>query len=373
MRKLIDSRSFRIALWETYGQCCAYCDDPVPFGAMEVDHIVPQGWRTLPTNERDERYSKIGIASDFDLDSALNLYPSCSRCNLKKRDSQLPGAMPIYLKVAQSKSKRVLARQEQIERDWTSERAKTSLALSIETGSLTIDDATAILVENGTRLKDLKLSSSFPLFGEGGLTNLNPDDYEQYLDTALILPDWMPEGLDLISPNGNLIHVKTLREYQQAKKNGSEPTCNAGSKTAYSYFDRPIQLLDIAKDSKPAAQSYIRSPLKGLADIDLLPSSLLSFLFEDSESTSKPLNQSTIGDLVRADKVTIRHVSSDMVSFRHDDNWTYMVELMRADTNNDGIEELVIHWGGGPLHGTMSLGEVKILKKASATGTFSEI
>ncbi|MEN6312768.1 MAG: HNH endonuclease [Clostridiaceae bacterium] len=55
----------RIAVWEKYGHCCAYCGKAIEFKDMRVDHIVPKR------------------------NGGTEYNPACRRCNHYKRAHSL--------------------------------------------------------------------------------------------------------------------------------------------------------------------------------------------------------------------------------------------------------------------------------------------
>ncbi len=119
-------------------------------------------------------------------------------------------------------------------------------------------------------------------------------------------------------------------------------------------------------------------PRVGLADISLLPATLL-FCTEDM--TSDPnvgqkrasLEQKSIRDLISAGEAKITDVASDVLGVESDDCRTFMFEIMRADVNGDGVQDMVLHWGAKPIDGTLRMGYVTALTRRSHDEMFSEI
>jgi 5-methylcytosine-specific restriction endonuclease McrA len=78
----------RLAMWEAHGKQCCYCPNPLLFGDMQIDHIVPQDVLNDPKKWAAAR-SNLGLPKDFDGQGLLNLLPSCGRCNRVKGDAML--------------------------------------------------------------------------------------------------------------------------------------------------------------------------------------------------------------------------------------------------------------------------------------------
>jgi hypothetical protein len=146
-------------------------------------------------------------------------------------------------------------------------------------------------------------------------------------------------------------------------------------KQAHWLFETPLSLLHVLRRATVASESFVDEPYKGLADLHLLPSSLLFSSVnlagnaEDSTRHGSPFH--SIADLIKEGRAEVKSVSSDALSIHEPDDHTAFFELMRADVDGDGIQDIVFHWGGGPLRGTLSMGEVLILSRRSNDEPFS--
>ena len=58
-------------------------------------------------------------------------------------------------------------------------------------------------------------------------------------------------------------------------------------------------------------------------------------------------------------------VASDVLGVESDDCRTFMFEIMRADVNGDGVQDMVIHWGAKPIDGPLRMGSVTALTRRS--------
>jgi hypothetical protein len=151
----------------------------------------------------------------------------------------------------------------------------------------------------------------------------------------------MHEGLRLVSDDDREVRARTLREYQQATGSGFYPLSNVEMQVATRMFERPLSILSILQTGSLAERSFMDHPRVGLADISLLPATLL-FCTEDM--TSDPnvgqkrasLEQKSIRDLISAGEAKITDVASDVLGVESDDCRTFMFEIMRADVNGDG-------------------------------------
>jgi hypothetical protein len=119
-------------------------------------------------------------------------------------------------------------------------------------------------------------------------------------------------------------------------------------------------------------------PRIGLADISLVPAALL---FVTEEMTSDPnfagqrarLEGKSIQNLVSTGEASVTSVGSDLLAVEYDYGRTFMLEMMRADMNGDGIQDMLIHRGVGVIGGTYRSGSVMILTRLAQDEMFSTI
>src|SRR5205823_408438 len=121
---------------------------------------------------------------------------------------------------------------------------------------------------------------------------------------------------------------------------------------------------------------FIDDPHVGLADVALLPATLL-FVTEDMTSDGafagqrERLEGLSVGDLLARGESAVKDISSTSVSVEYAGGHTFMLELMRADFNGDGIQDLLIHRGCGPIGGTYRSGSVLAITRSSSEAMFT--
>ena len=86
-------------------------------------------------------------------------------------------------------------------------------------------------------------------------------------------------------------------------------------------------------------------------------------LFEfDNDSSGQ---ENTIARLVDEGKAVIKFVSSQMLSMEHGDNFTSLLEVMRADISGSGEQEILVHSYGGVMGATMWGADLILLGRSS--------
>lgn len=71
----------RVALWKANQRRCFYCSEPISFGDLDIDHLVPQ---KTTQQEFEELRRRIRLPPDFDLNGLHNLVPTHHDCNKRK-------------------------------------------------------------------------------------------------------------------------------------------------------------------------------------------------------------------------------------------------------------------------------------------------
>ncbi|MFE6508139.1 HNH endonuclease [Nocardioides sp. NPDC057764] len=111
-----DNRVLRQFLREIWGSRCYWCNEPQPFSALEIDHILPQD---STTEQRAQWTAAFDLPADYDIHALYNLAPICGPCNKKKSSKDLSklGVVHNHLSSAQKYAplvtKRVLAFNQQ--------------------------------------------------------------------------------------------------------------------------------------------------------------------------------------------------------------------------------------------------------------------
>jgi len=345
---------------------CAYCGQPLRFRDVHVDHIVPEYLANHSTDYEDVR-ANLGLSQDFDLQSYANLVPSCGHCNMRKLGSILPNTS-IYLAVAKRNERRVIDLRDKINKDIRADKLRVVISAALTTGAISREQVAPMIAE--PHLHTYASGTVLDLLLPDLLHDMSDDDYQALLDIQAISP---PFEVGLILEGGERELVLTLREYRDKSALGYFPLTQADMNNAYRYFEMPLRVLSILRQATLADRSFIREPYVGLADIALLPASLLYSMGEICNEPTQT-GQMTIRDLVVSGEANLvdtgsHHVAIDWQSFR-----TFMFELMRTDVDDDGIEEMLINVSGRPMpNGTLRVGRLAMLSRKSPTDPFKEL
>lgn len=367
----------REALWEAYNRLCYYCRQSLTLRGMEVDHLVPQD-RADDGDLWRETCRELGLADDFDVQGLENLVPACRICNGDKSDRAFnPGRLSIDLNAIRQRRLEVEHRFKSLSRRDRSARAKAAMAVAVAEGAMQMDDLRDFARSQMNDAGIFRARFGW-LFEHHSLIEVDRADIEGLLDKPIEAAELDDEGLLLSGPDGAETRVKTLRSYRDAVRSGFFAANSYGMAMESRYFTRPLELLAVIAAAKYPETSYMSSPFVGLCDLDRLPATLL---FVTEEMTSDPafagqrgaLEGKTIQDLVADGDARVRSISSQHIQIEHNGGLTFLMELMRADINDDGLEELVIHRGVGPIHGTHRSASVTAVTIREAEGSFISV
>jgi hypothetical protein len=176
---------------------------------------------------------------------------------------------------------------------------------------------------------ELEFTDGDPIF------SMKKSHISRLLDLPVKLGTDLPEGLRLVK-DGVERYVRTTREYRTAKSEGFYAYNNFEHKMA-GFFELPCAVLSSVEKAQPASQSFIREPRVGVTDLRYVPSSLLPYLNSQPE-----LDCATLEDVRAKGSLTIRSTTSYSIEFEYSGMIRFLVEIMRADLDGDGIEDILV-------------------------------
>jgi hypothetical protein len=339
-----------------YRRRCFYCSEPLSWDSMEIDHVIPERLDANPT-DRACVFSDLVLPDDWCLTTDQNLVPACHRCNSKKLASLLPTKQLILLltKVAE-KAPEVALLREQYEQEERVDFTRVKLEIALAMGHLNEADLGKALAKTTTENDRVQVARGRDFLI--GLTedNLRPSKVNELVDLPVRLGADLPDGLPFKSKDeASERLVRTVREYRAAITSGYYAYSTFGMKME-AFFKDANGMLTALEACRPSANSFIRSPRVGLCDIDLLPTSLLLYVGEDAKSIASITTHATIGEAVRARKVSVVQVSSSFLTVEFAGDGTHMREILRADLDGDGYEDLLVSRYQYAVGGSLGLG-----------------
>ncbi len=143
MSKTKVSVLLRTALWRTKNCRCFYCNEPVNFIDLQIDHIIPE---TTDLEYLQELIVKLELPREFTLNSPQNLVPTHHGCNSKKSNQKFSeGSLRYYLEIWSPRQGDIERHLQQLQDQSKNEKLLTALASRIEGGFLSSHEVTRFL------------------------------------------------------------------------------------------------------------------------------------------------------------------------------------------------------------------------------------
>jgi hypothetical protein len=376
----------RLALWQAHHRKCVYCGEPITLGELDIDHILP-GALQNSESEMARITSEFALSADFDLNSFLNLVPTHHRCNLQKRDRLFNAPTARYfLDLASGKERTVRHLEEQLALQSKKERLLSAVRVALERGNV----ATADLLDTAQAVGTFRLATTIP-FEDEDVTMIDQHQIEALLDKSIV------DDFLLTNSTGHEITIRTCREYKTATDAGYYPRSNVDNKFATTTLLSAYTILTTLANAKVPTISYISNPFCGVADLKLLPQNVLPYIggasgyddFWERTSSSKGSLQELARDswmnrqsgyhsLRPANReeadddpgFQIIDVSSTHLHFQSSYDGAILEELLRADIDNDGFEEVLVRRYSYAVGGTLGYGQVGVLRRSEPDTMF---
>jgi len=355
----------RHAIWLAHKRRCTYCTEPLSFAEVDIDHVIPEDMAGKP--QLLELLRRLDLPNDFDLFSIRNLLPAHRRCNLAKTSSVFNEASARFFlhradqvrttveKLVASKAKR--------------ERSENLIAQALEA----VRSGLILPMDLQKSQPPDRLQLSKPLqFADAPdqmIEYLSPDEVERYLDRPVLIGGNPVFAADFGDDSGVRMIVRTCREYRAALAAGFYAKTNYDIKSE-AFLRTANAILAAAASVRMPLVSYIREPHRGVADLDLLPSSILPRVSPDDEIAIAGMKDLSLADLLGRGEIKILSISSDELSVEW--NWGLMLrEVCRADFDGDGVEDILCECYCWATEGTLGFGWTVILARKNESSTFA--
>ena len=174
------------------------------------------------------------------------------------------------------------------------------------------------------------------------------------------------ESVRLWKKKGDEIEVRTCREYDAGLKSGYSPANNMERKLA-SFFKYSCALLNALEIASVAKESFITNPDVGVVNVELLPFSLFPHIgeYKSRQEFARDL-QTTYQQKIETGELVVRKKVEHVLRIEYDGMVQSLREIVRADFNNDGIEDVLVDEGYWVTQGTQFLWDYRLDAKIAA-------
>lgn len=356
----------RIAIWTAHSKKCAYCEEPLNYADLEIEHIIPKSLRKKPTGLQ-KLIAQLALPADFDLDSLENLLPSHRRCNFRKKARIFSQAnVRFFLEIAQEKLDVIKELIQNLKLEDSRENLLAMVQSALESGGTELGEILEAAAE--THNFPLKATIDF----ESGTWEVRADreKINELLDEPVELHAHGSEfGVQFTDGKGAEKSIRTCREYRSAIEAGFYPSDNTALKISF-LLATASAMLDAASCAKIPPISYIRRPRLGLKNLDLLPAQIAPTWKGDGSNITMKSDASTIQEFLEAGNISVQVRADTLVSIEVEDQGVALTELMRADFDDDGVEEILVKKHFYIKFGTLRSLSIGLLRKRDPDSIF---
>lgn len=356
----------RAAVWIAYGKRCPYCGELIDFRELEIDHIIP-AWLEENTEELGKVKTSLNLPSDFPLNSALNLLPAHALCNRRKRATIFnESSARFFLNMVESNLEKINTTKRELELKSAKDSLLNSLRIGLESGTINSSDLLSSLSDTSGVMSGVRLD-----FNDDGVdVELTPQSTEGMLDRPVLIGSSPSiDGIEFVNGRDETISVRTCREYRAAIEASFFARTTFALKME-GYFKVISAVLSVARSARVPQVSYIQNPRLGVSDLYLLPKDILPWIDPDFEEMLKSMRERTLQELALASEISILDVSTNSLRIGFADAGASIRELLRADIDGDGIEEILVEHYTFAIGGTFGASSIGMLKRTSSNSLF---
>jgi len=175
------------------------------------------------------------------------------------------------------------------------------------------------------------------------------------------------DGVMLTNEKDERIHARTCREYDSAIKRGYDTYTTFDIKMSV-WFKHHCGLLNALEGAAVPQRSYISNPKVGITNLDLIPFSLFPNLSGDEIDLG-----ATFEKKIRNGELIVIEKDQNVLTTEGIGMEQLLREVVRADFNNDGIEDILLFEYHYATQGTLGFGGVIVLTRKSMNGKFEVV
>jgi hypothetical protein len=357
----------REAIWTAHGKKCAYTHELVDLGSMHIDHIIPESLASQP-DELAKLKAEFGLPDDFDVLGLENLLPCKQAPNLQKGRLVLnPASAHFFLNIAAKKRADVEQHVEAINRRLQAGRVFTMVQQLLRAGQIDPKEVASLLAEPTNSA--FKLATALMFADDSEVMSLEQSDLTGLRNRPIKMgKNHHIDGVVLHNGTQERL-VRTCAEYEAARLAGFHAESNFEIKMSV-FFEHQCGVLAALAKAKIPERSYIAEPRVGLPDLRLLPASMFPYIGEASSSPT-PSTVETYQDRVDAGTLTVKRVGSTALVIEEPEGMGQsLVEVLRADVDGDGVEDILVYEYCYATHGTLGYGGIQLLSRTSADALF---
>ena len=194
------------------------------------------------------------------------------------------------------------------------------------------------------------------------------------IDTLRDLPIRLGEndhidGVTLTKTRDDKVYVQTCREYDSARKRGYYPSSTFDI-TMASFFKFPCGLLNALEKASSPKQKFISDAKASILNLELLPFGIFPDNLAEKSSWDERDLETTYQDKIDNQKLVVTEKNQNVLGIEGFGMSQRLREIVRADFNNDGIEDVLVFEAHSVKKGTYRYAGIIVLTRKSMNGKF---
>lgn len=367
--------SKRAAIWQAHERRCIYCTELITFADLDIDHIIPDHLKEKPA-QLAKLLDEYGLSNDFDVDGLLNLVPSHRHCNLQKKGQVLPKNRALhFLSIAEGRYDKACKIESELKEQALKDKFTVLLKVALDEGRISREELSSLIDRYTESQNMFEVLTALPFVDSELKGFLSLTDVDSLYDRP-ILPRLY--GLDMLSmvrktsAEEEKIGVRTCREWAEAVREGYYALTTYDIKEE-TFFKRVYALVVALAQAKAPKYKFISDQKVSIANFDLLPVTILPALSSDSVEELQRFKSDGvhIPDLIGQGRVKVVSSSPLSLTLHYDYMGLYLHEILRADLNDDGVEDLLLGTYEWALEGTFGAGGTVALTRLGTNQPFT--
>ena len=198
------------------------------------------------------------------------------------------------------------------------------------------------------------------------------------IDDLRDLPVWMGgsdhiDELRLTHKQKEKLYVRTCREYDSAMESGYYADTGFEVKMSV-WFKYQCGLLTALETAEIPRKSFISDPKVGVLNLELLRFAIFPYNIAESSDWEEARDiKTTYQDMVEAGVLKIEAADNHVLRVEDEGMAQTLEEVVRADFNNDGIEDILVFEYHRAIGGTLGFGGIIMLTRKSIDGKLEEV
>ena len=365
----------RQSLYDAYDRRCFYCGELVYFRELQIDHIVPEN--LIQNKTKYEAFIfESGLSDSFKINSYQNWVPSHSRCNNRKSGAMFELKTTLYyLGLVERKIEKILKIENSIKSKIDSDILLTTITLALSENKLDFSEIKSLVSQY-----DKGEKTKFQLFSELEFVDrlyrnwISQNDFEELLELPVKTGSPDNEGVILTDPDDSNIkvNVKNCKEYFHYTNRGYYAYTTYSIKMS-AFFERTCGLIQALKNATIPSFNHITDSNISINNFELLPLTLFHSFTPETEDLIGSNTELTFLDWIKDGSFKIIEQFEKGFHIVHSGEGLMMIELLRADLNDDNIEDILVFCYSYATEGTLGFGYTNTITRLNNESKFIEI